>query len=185
MDKVEQARSLARCLKKDAQGYLKAQNLHGIQLYEDKQHIEGYLPYNVTGDRKIDRWMIALFKAKNLDVVVSEPSKYLNELIFNETFIKIPPQEPVKALGFSFTYVDNDTETTIDMISDCNVNEKKYEEEFKSAKEMCDLNPGSYIKSGDNIIYKGKIAELMDLPLESFIDMKVDSELFKKLNHDE
>lgn len=139
--------------------------------------------YDVTEDPAVDTWMLRAI-AEICSVAVENPSEYLLGVMEknNIPYTRVNSQEALKALGLSFTYVDGKSKTTMDLIADFHMDDKEYKDNFNEACKLCDQVPGSYIKSGDYVIYKGKLAEIMNLPLEAFAQMKIDSDLFKKLN---
>lgn len=124
---------------------------------ENTPSLEGYIDFVLTGHDETDLKVLKYCWQKKIPIVVVDNNeaglRAVERAHVTATTKSIEsPKEP----GFSFTYVDPDGETTIDMIKDCNGNLKEYDDNYHYAQSLCDEIPRSYIYSGDtdNVVYR-------------------------------
>lgn len=125
------------------------------------------IDYPVTGKEKTDVMVLKYCRQNGIRVVLSDmPDEYISK-ITNEAkvspILKKMNEQP--GLGVWFTYVSPEGEETtisqLEILKGGQFDFEGYEAEFREAQKWVDEHPGSYIKSGDSVIYRGKISEIL------------------------
>lgn len=138
---------------------------------EEDEYNADYLEFTVTGRPEVDTPILKFCNQNKIKLALNtKGSEYLSRLLADNNimveYMAKPEEQP--GLGMSFTYVPaegaDDAEVTIsqlEMTKDGVMDFDGYEQEYKTAKKWVDEHPGSYIKSGESIIYRGNVYQIL------------------------
>lgn len=139
-----------------------------IMSCDNDEYCADYIEYQVTGREEVDAPLLKYCNQHGIKLMVnSDGSEYLNNIIRKHRIIIVregaPEDEP--GLGMWFTYVSPEGEETtisqLEILKDGQFDFDGYEAEFREAKKWVDEHPGSYITSGENVIYRGNVYQIL------------------------
>lgn len=135
---------------------------------DDDEYDADYFDYRLTGDEKVDVPILKYCNQNGIKLMVnSNGSEYLNELVRKHRIIIVkettPDYEPT--LGLQFTYHPapgaDEEELTFSWYGEDALSDEEYKEAYEDAKQWVDEHPGSYITSGEDVIYRGKMVQIL------------------------
>lgn len=125
------------------------------------------IDYPVTGKEKTDVMVLKYCRQHEIRVVLSDmPDEYISK-ITNEAkvspILKKIAEKP--SLGLQFTYYpapdSDEEELTFSWYGEDALSDEEYNEAYEDAKKWVDEHPGSYIKSGESVIYRGNVYQIL------------------------
>ena len=134
---------------------------------EEDEYNADYIEFTVTGKLEIDVPILKYCKQNGIRLMIdSRGSDYLNGILNSYDImvdqVSAPDYEPT--LGLQFTYHPapgaDEEELTFSWHGEDALSDEEYKEAYEDAKQWVDEHPGSYITSGEDVIYRGKIVEI-------------------------
>lgn len=135
---------------------------------EEDEYNADYIEFTVTGKLEIDVPILKYCKQNGIRLMIdSRGSDYLNGILNSYDIIvdqvSTPGYEP--SLGLQFTYHpapnSNEEELTFSWYGEDALSDEEYKEAYEDAKQWVDEHPGSYITSGEDVIYRGKMVQIL------------------------
>ena len=125
------------------------------------------IDYPVTGNEKADTMVLAYCRQHSINVVLSaKPDDYISRICNKAKVcpILIPVvEEP--SLGLQFTYHPapgaDEEELTFSWYGEDALSDEEYKQAYEDAKQWVDEHPGAYITSGEDVIYRGKMVQIL------------------------
>ena len=138
---------------------------------EEDEYNADYFEFTVTGRPEVDTPILKFCNQNKIKLALNtKGSEYLSRLLADNNIVVeyMAKPEDKPGLGMSFTYVPakgaDDAEVTIsqlEMTKDGVMDFDGYEQEYKTTKKWVDEHPGSYIKSGESVIYRGNVYQIL------------------------
>ena len=134
---------------------------------EEDEYNADYIEFTVTGKLEIDVPILKYCKQNGIRLMIdSRGSDYLNGILNSYDIMvdQVPAPDYEPSLGLQFTYHPapgaDEEELTFSWYGEDALSDEEYKEAYEDAKQWVDEHPGSYITSGEDVIYRGKIVEI-------------------------
>ena len=135
---------------------------------EEDEYNADYIEFTVTGKLEIDVPILKYCKQNGIRLMInSRGSDYLNGILnsYNIIVDQVPTPDYEPTLGLQFTYHPapgaDEEELTFSWYGEDALSDKEYKEAYEDAKQWVDEHPGSYITSGEDVIYRGKMVQIL------------------------
>lgn len=135
---------------------------------EEDEYNADYLEFTVTGRPEVDTPILKFCNQNKIKLALNtKGSEYLSRLLADNNimveYMAKPDEQP--GLGMWFTYVSPEGEETtisqLEILKDDQFDFDGYEQEYQTARKWVDEHPGSYIKSGESVIYRGNVYQIL------------------------
>lgn len=135
---------------------------------EEDEYNADYIEFTVTGKLEIDVPILKYCKQNGIRLMIdSRGSDYLNGILNSYDIIvdQVPTPDYEPSLGLQFTYHpapgSDEEELTFSWYGEEALSDEEYKEAYEDAKKWVDEHPGAYITSGEDVIYRGKMVQIL------------------------